>query len=608
MLYTGTSTQMAERKRDQAPIGRRRRRGRRKVKNPGKDIVKTRKMGFRCVIILVVLFALAQADRLLLWRNYDSPSRVYDSCREMRLPEGLVISVQRDEISPDDTVSAGYMRLASYVQSCYENAIPMLDTNVGYIMNKYAQPLPIVLNSWRQWTREADSGAFAYSVVPVVYSISVLAVVTWFLTIFVLTNYTIKASFLLRASTSLLSVYLLVTVILTVVELNNQQKRGYVHGAELLDYINNNLALSVLDLIVIILLQINQAQVIMRIFSRQLDKRLILLAGIISTLASQVIWALTKFYPFGSGEAGDILPAFTYLVRIAMGVCYSALITVYIFTKANLIIANKSIWLLTFLTSVLIYSPVAFFIADVSNNWISELSEIFSCVTYVICVVIPWEWCNKMNLILKLREKEGLLGRRFHEDEMYELDRYELFMEDAEDSEEESGEEDSEEESGEEGENLDDENGDGDVATVDHLNEAGNNDMDNQQNTESSRRSRKKGKNSSAAHKQEPVLQAPREHKLISLLGKTRLTILNITDAIIATGLAIPRSVSVSTPQINVAEGDSVQLENFGGASSSMRNTNSQTNSNVAGHGRNRRDVFVYARKEVVINLSDTDE
>lgn len=497
--------------------------------------------------------------RLMHWRDPSDDSTHFPSCSQITLPEGVIVSNKIDE--------AQFIHSAAYRQSCYQDAIPMLDTNVGFIMNQFATPLPLMADSWNLWTLDSDMGAFAYSVVPVVYSISALAVITWFLTIFVLTNYTIKASLLLRASTTLLSIYLLVTTILTIQLLNQQQAEGYLHGAELLDFINTSNVLNILDLIVVILLQINQAQVIMRIFLRQKDKRFTLLVGVVCTLTSQVVWAVTKFHDFRlDDEAGDILPAFIYLVRIAMGVCYAAIISVYIFTKINLIIGNRSLWLLTFLTSVLIYSPVAFFIADVSNSWVSELSEVFLCVTYVICVVIPWEWCNRLNVILRAREKDGLLGRRFYEDELYELDRFELFTEN---------------------ENNDNDNDE---------NDENNNDNDNENST------------SQNGPKENHITHLVQGNKIVSLLGKTKLTILNLTDLIIATGLAIPRSVSVSTPPIKVAQGDAIQLENFG--STNARQTTSQVvneEPDAVGSSRNRRDVFLYSRREVVINFSDSE-
>ena len=143
----------------------------------------------------------------------------------------------------------------------------------------------------------------------------------------------------------------------------------------------------------------------MRIFQRQKDKRMALLIGIVATLASQVIWAIAQFYtPADANEASDILPAFIYLVRIAMALCYAAIITVFFISKIQIILANKNL-VVNFANVYFDIQPSGIFVADVSNAFVYELSEIFSVVNYVIGVVIPWEWCNKFNLIMKAKEK-----------------------------------------------------------------------------------------------------------------------------------------------------------------------------------------------------------
>lgn len=492
----------------------------------------------------------------------------------------------------------------------------MLNTNNGLMLNKFAGLLPISEQTWHDFTGNSSRGSFAYSVVPVLYSISILAVITWFLNIFVITNYTIKPSILLRASTTLSSIYLLIAVIMAIVDLHKQQKQGFLHGAMLFDSINSSLALNIIDLIVVFLLQINQVQIIMRIFLRQKDKRLTFFVGIFASITSQVLWAISRFHSFSDdSEAGDILPAFQYLVRIAMGVCYAALVSVFILMKINYIIANKKIWLITLLTVILIYGPVAFFIADVSNAWVYELSEIFSVVTYDICVVIPWEWCNKYNSIMKAKEKEGVLGRKFYEDELYELDRFELFV-DEEDEDDENNNNENDDESD---------------------NERGN------ENDHSNRHLLPR--NVENTHKGYRAVHFDGNDKgfgsIYETYRRTKETFLNITDHVIAKGLAIPRSASVFTgtpvsahndevfgmDHLNHRRDDQVEtnLENptdhrntdhnntirFASNNvihrtnnpSSWRNSNNLNNSTA----QNRRDVFVYSTREVIIDASDNE-
>lgn len=550
----------------------------------------------------------------MYWRSDEWQEDLYPACEQLSLPDGLLIS-------QNTSFGSQFIRRSIFQQKCYRQSVPMLNTNNGLMLNKFADLLPIAEQTWHDFTGNSSKGSFAYSVVPVLYSISILAVITWFLNIFVITNYTIKPSILLRASTTLSSIYLLITVIMAIVELHKQQKQGFLHGAMLFDCINSSLALNIIDLIVVFLLQINQVQIIMRIFLRQKDKRLTFFVGIFASITSQVLWAISRFHSFSDdSEAGDILPAFQYLVRIAMGVCYAALVSVFVLMKINYIIANKKIWLITLLTVILIYGPVAFFIADVSNAWVYELSEIFSVVTYDICVVIPWEWCNKYNSIMKAKEKEGVLGRKFYEDELYELDRFELFV-DEEDEDDENNNNENDDESGNESDN-----------------EGGN------ENNEHNNRHilPRSGENTYKGYR--PVHFDGNNEGFGSIYEtyrRTKETFLNITDHVIAKGLAIPRSASVFTGTPVSAHNDEVfRMDNLNhrradpmdtglenqkdyrntdrnntirfasnndihrtNSSSNWRHSNNLNNSTA----QNRRDVFVYSTREVIIDASDNE-
>lgn len=520
----------------------------------------------------------------------------------IELPEGLIIS--HDFNSP-----VKYIRRAVFHQKCYEGLTPMLNSNVNLVLNTFSESLPLVRKSWEEFTSPPNSGVFVYSVVPIVYSIAILAVITWFLTIFVLTNYTIKPSFLLQLLTILSSVYMLITVIKSIVVLHNQQRQGYLHGEALLHAVNDTLYLSIIDLIVVLSLLILQVQVVMRLFLRQSDKRLIFYVGTGAAVVSQALWGVTKFHNFHEdAEAGKIIPALTYLIRIAMGMCYAAIFTAFLLTKIKQIAANRNIWLISLLTFVFIYAPVAFFIADVSNAWVYALSEIFSVVTYVVCVVISWEWCNKYNVIRKMMEKEGVLGRRFYEDELYELDRFELFVEE-EEPESRHSFHDSDSQSDDRG---------GGVPV--HSQSSSSQTLMKNTSPEVSL---------NAEHWQKSKLA-----RLTDGVNIVKNRFLDITDKIIATGLAVPRSVSVGSsfggsqhqPVERLAEAPLAQLERH--ASERRRSRERQeaslgrgtaTRSNeqeersvsfaeVDNAGRNRRDVFVYSRRDVVLELDEEED
>lgn len=452
----------------------------------------------------------------MLWR-VTAEKKVYDLCKLINLPEGIIISHNFDQ-------PVKYVAQLKLKQRCYEGISPLMNTNVNLVMNVFSKPLPLLQELWSQFTRNSIQGGFLFSVVPILYSISILAVVTWFLTVFVITNYTIKPSILLRVSVILSLAYMLITVAKSISVLHHQQKEGYLHGVALLDHLNELIYLNVIDMITVFLLQVNQVQVVMRLFLRQSDKRLIVLVGLGASIASQVLWAVTKFKRFhDDDEAGKIIPAFTYLIRIAMSISYAAMFTAFFLTKIKTLYAHKTIWLTSFLTIVFIFSPVAFFIADVSSTWAYELSEVFSVVAYMVCVVIPWEWCNKFNVIRKLQEKEGVLGRRFHEDEMYELDRFELFVE-----------EESESDSDPDGNDLERE--------------------DEERGTSTAVESSLKSSSSQSKRGSDDITDSSDDYRTTAALQKlsygyasAKNVFTKITDKIIATGLAIPRSVSAGS-------------------------------------------------------------
>lgn len=521
----------------------------------------------------------------MYWRDTGEPQRPYPGCSPINLGPGLLLS--HDYNFPVRMVSNSVFH-----QKCYKGVFPMLNTNKNIITNENSPQLPIARDTWYEFTRMDSSGSFLYSVVSIAYSISILAVITWMLNLFVFMNYSLKPSPLMRVSTTLSSVYLLVVMVQSIIELHNEQKHGFLHGQILLDVLKTKLALNIIDLIVVFLLQINQVQVIMRIFLRQQDKRLTFLIGVLASITSQVIWAITTFHPFSSeNEATDILPAFTYLVRIAMSTCYAALFSIYHLKKINHIIANKSIWLITFLTLILSYSPVALFIADVANTFVFDLSEVFSVVTYDLCIVIPWVWCNKFNSIMKAREKEGILGRRFYEDELYGLDRQALFIEEQDNS-------DDEVESDHDNENI------------------------NQESTIFNMFSKKQGTSSVSPRNGERKKQHDARLGYIDtfyeLFGKAKYMFLNIIDKMMVKVMHIPRSVNgppfSNSQYFGPSHGD-IMMTRFpdnGSAHSINYNHDLQANHDVSNFDSSRqpnlrRDVFIYSRKEVVLDESDNE-
>ncbi|ODQ77083.1 hypothetical protein BABINDRAFT_163818 [Babjeviella inositovora NRRL Y-12698] len=341
--------------------------------------------------------------RQIPWRNSEDLTH-YASCDILDLPAGILISQDPYILTsfPEGT--------AKYQPRCY-NGIPLLPA-----MRKLPyKTFPIITADWANYT-STDGGRFGYSIYPIIFSISTCTTLTVFLTVMVFTNYTRNPSMLLKSALLGASCYVLMCFIIAIRKLNEQHNLGYLSSDMLVDFYSSNIALSVIDLISVVLLQISQVQIVMRLFNRQKDKRIAFFAGVTLSLCSQVIWAVSQFGD-GSETTLVILPAFIYLLRIAMSILYLGLVMVYIFLKRQFVF-QKSLALLTVVVFIVVNLSIVLFVSDMANFWVSSLSEIFNVACYVASIVIPWEWINLINSLEKVKEKDGILGREIYEEEM----------------------------------------------------------------------------------------------------------------------------------------------------------------------------------------------
>lgn len=556
-------------------------------------------------------------------QDSDEPT-FYSLCGVLKLQEGILVS-------HNFSTPVRYILGAEFQPTCFQHSIPMIDTNMDLILNEFSEQLPIVRSSWEEYTQR--SGSFVKGVVPVLYSISFLAVVTWFLTVFVIANLKKSSSFL-QGSTAFALIYMVIIVVKSLITLHDQQRNGYFNGQILLAEVTTTNWIRAIDLVVILLLQLNQVQVIMRLFSRQSDKRLVFLAGVFATVASQVIWGVTEFGAFPSSkEVERVLSALTYLVRIANNVIYATIFTAFLLTKLRTILANRSIWLISILSLMFIYAPIAFFVADVTSPWAHE----FPTVTYTVCVVLPWQWCNSYDHIQKIQEKEGILGRKFYEDELCELDRLGLFVEEEDECLGLKHDEDDD--------NKDDDDDDDDGVTASLVSLENSNSRNGLGSS-----GRKAGRSSlsqlqliktlfnaesiaSASNTRGNVVHSTKfriafaslEHEndkyKLSMRPRTGLEtrlsnfkdkFWSATDKVIETGLEIPRPGSKNsrsqTPTFQF-ERDSIFEDDHNSLSIFKRRHHEETTRPYSGHDANppgqNRDVFVYKTKNMVFNPDD---
>jgi len=477
----------------------------------------------------------------VIWR-YATQKPRYPMCDGMRLEDGYIMI--NHPTRHMKIIQNGY-----YTPVCY-HGVPVLST----LKRLGLGALPELEHQWDQYT-QTSYGDFKYSVYPLIYSLTVSTVVAIFLTIIVFTNHTQRPSWLLRVGSCLASINLIILIVRAIICLNAQHALGISDSEKLLDDLQSNEVFNIIDFIFVIIAQFAQVQIIIRLFSRVKEKRVSFILGGTLSICAQVIWGVSTFSTFDQSEDSDIsiLPAFTYLLRIALATIYSGLIIIYSFGKRNFIF-QKSIILLTVLTFLVINLQIAFFVTDISNIWVSELSEIFNTTIYVSVTVIPWEWINRVHSLERHEQREGILGRPVYEDEYKDIARYEVIDNNV---------------------NYDNDNNNaGGDGAGDHEIQLG---IENDRTGGSNRNTPNVAGNDDNKHNL--------KDKIKNTFSHTTNTLLYFTDQVIAYGLAVPRSVSVSSTARENEEREKRQKLN----------------------NANRKEVYIYSKKEVVVD-SDNEQ
>lgn len=98
--------------------------------------------------------------------------------------------------------------------------------------------------------------------------------------------------------------------------------------------------------------------------------------------------------------------------------------------------------ILTLLALIIVLLQPGFFVADVANIWVDDLSEIFNTTCYVGSAVIVWEWVDHILILERKVQAQSVLGRPVYEDDQedYHFAKYALKVQDAISRDSETGE------------------------------------------------------------------------------------------------------------------------------------------------------------------------
>lgn len=370
------------------------------------------------------------------WRLF-SGSEYYESCMPQELGGGLLIwkGIQEPIAYFDNIIFQGHCDFNEPVYSSFKktpSSFPYLD---------------VVNSDWARYiSDDLDGGPFKYSIYPVIFSFTANFVITLSLTVIVFINTRRKpsrgASNLLKLGSTLASVNLTIFVVKALKSLRHQHDNYSISSTNhILNILWNDLAFTGIDFIVVLVCQLCQVQVVMRLFPRVQEKRIVFFLGIFLSLICQTLWAIPTFSQSTdqTREVKDlinnleILSPFVYLFRIALGGCYASIICFHVFTKKHICFLGKRMSLLTFLTILIVLLQPGFFVADVANVWIDDLSEIFNTTCYVGSTVIVWEWIDSLHIIERKQQAQSVLGRPIYEDEQsdYYFAKYALRIQNA---------------------------------------------------------------------------------------------------------------------------------------------------------------------------------
>ncbi|SCV05146.1 LANO_0H01068g1_1 [Lachancea nothofagi CBS 11611] len=371
------------------------------------------------------------------WR-YDQTPENYTSCLGLALGDGIILWTQNDR-------SVGYYHDVQFQSYCDDKApvySALRRTNESFPY------LDLIEEDWKVFTEGGnDHGPFKYSIYAILLSFTANFVIALSLTVIVFITIRQKpyrgASNLLKLGSSLASVNLTIFVVKALKVLRDDHAtKGIVSTDAVLNLLWNDLTFMSLDFLVVLICELCQVQIIMRLFSRVREKRIVFLVGVVLSIVSQVLWAIPTFTQAISENHQDLfydasgltlLSPFVYLLRIALSASYASIICFHIFTKRQLCLQNQRMALLTVITILMVLLQPGFFVADVANIWVDDLSEIFNTTCYVGSAVIVWEWVDHLLILERKVQAQSVLGRPVYEDDQqdYYFAKYALKMQDA---------------------------------------------------------------------------------------------------------------------------------------------------------------------------------
>lgn len=354
--------------------------------------------------------AITLSPREEIWREPVTTHTTIQACQPIFLKAGTIVVASTTIKVPERADGQPPIQFQPF---CI-NGRPVLGT-VPRLPDQLARKDSIVSDhsqAWENWVATSE-GKFATSIIPVMYSLAASAVTCWILTLVVL-GFRYKRTLLYKLALMCSSVYLLVIMIRSTSIVREQFHHGYLDSMELRHILRTSKKINILNLTFNTILYLGQVQTAMYLFSRQMEKRLVLWIGCSLTIIAQTIWGVSVLHPALSLNS---LPAFSYLFQIALSVMYLCCAVFFAIT-AHLYALHPSLLLVTLLALLAASSTIILFIVDLANIWVIEWADSLSWITTVFSIVMVREWADRVYTMQRRHEKTGVLGRQLFEDEV----------------------------------------------------------------------------------------------------------------------------------------------------------------------------------------------
>lgn len=352
-----------------------------------------------------------------IWRLPKSEgAEPYGSCMEMNLGNGILISKD----IPNPVLYADDIRFQNY---CYkDNPIYMAVKYVGIP----ASYLPMAVKDWRRYisVKYTVGRDFTSGIYPLLVSHAANFVLTLFLTILafliIQPRPYLLVSTIFKTGCLLCTINVIIVLSRVFILLRDQHVHlGATISSQVMDSLAHNVTIILLHLISLLMLRLCQVFIVMRTFERNKEKRIILFCGVILTIVTSGLWATPRLaFIIHHGQLDwDILPVFVYLFRIAIEILYTCFIFSFALRQSKFWLKNLQMMFLTLLTILSVLLLPGFFIADVSNLWISQLGEIFTDACYISSTFLPWEWLERLSNLQRAERAQSILGRPIYDNE-----------------------------------------------------------------------------------------------------------------------------------------------------------------------------------------------